>query len=537
MREQFTTLHQLHQQALPLLRPYLGEDELAAYANELKTRTADQRAVVMVYGVYNAGKSTLINALLGEERAATGDVPQTDRVDEYQIGEISLLDTPGIDAPIAHENITQAQLERSDAVVFMLSSDGVFEEAATFARIGDILRARKPLLIVINNKSGFKPESAEYTALREKFRSNLYDYFRDDEALLQQLDQVQDYLVNARSALNARLDGKQLLLERSQLPAVEKAIERLFRRSSGAQVAVSLAVQLNGLLERAIGVAESRCQSDQLAELRELIHAIEQSIHDLQLKAVNHARKGRANLENELYPILLNGGAQAEVGAVLGRWQQEQSAYFSAQFERSMKQLDTQADRVAQLIMSLPGFTGGAMAEQDGAGSGSGFARLFDSLIHSGLGQQFGQEQIASGIVEILKQGKDWFPELFKGIGPKTMSSIAGRLAPFVGPLIEVALSIWNYYQATAEAERQVEMERQHREAVRTRVSTLVDELLDSLSDGVEDALNDSLQALINALNAELRQLDRNDSEARAHIDAMRRLQQQLDASLIRPAY
>lgn len=35
---------------------------------------------VMVYGIYNAGKSTLINALIGQEVAPTGDIPLTDKV-------------------------------------------------------------------------------------------------------------------------------------------------------------------------------------------------------------------------------------------------------------------------------------------------------------------------------------------------------------------------------------------------------------------------------------------------------------------------
>ena len=40
-------------------------------------------ASIMVYGVYNAGKSTLINALVGEEVAATDDVPLTDKITAY----------------------------------------------------------------------------------------------------------------------------------------------------------------------------------------------------------------------------------------------------------------------------------------------------------------------------------------------------------------------------------------------------------------------------------------------------------------------
>lgn len=55
---------------------------------------------VMVYGIYNAGKSTLINALLGEEVAPTGDIPLTSTVGAYRWNNHTILDTPGVDAPL-----------------------------------------------------------------------------------------------------------------------------------------------------------------------------------------------------------------------------------------------------------------------------------------------------------------------------------------------------------------------------------------------------------------------------------------------------
>ena len=48
----------------------------------------------MLFGAYNAGKSTLINALLGEERAVVGDIPTTDAVHRYDWDGHIMLDTP-----------------------------------------------------------------------------------------------------------------------------------------------------------------------------------------------------------------------------------------------------------------------------------------------------------------------------------------------------------------------------------------------------------------------------------------------------------
>jgi GTP-binding protein EngB required for normal cell division len=51
-----------------------------------------------VMGQYNAGKSTLINALLGEKRAETGDAPTTRQPCAYDLRDFSIVDLPGGDA-------------------------------------------------------------------------------------------------------------------------------------------------------------------------------------------------------------------------------------------------------------------------------------------------------------------------------------------------------------------------------------------------------------------------------------------------------
>lgn len=86
-----------------------------------RAKKAQAGASIMVYGVYNAGKSTLINALLGQELAAVADVPETARVQGYRWGDFEVLDTPGIDAPLEHEAITREQLVQSDVVIFVVN--------------------------------------------------------------------------------------------------------------------------------------------------------------------------------------------------------------------------------------------------------------------------------------------------------------------------------------------------------------------------------------------------------------------------------
>src|SRR5947209_4178738 len=54
-------------------------------------------------GQFNAGKSTLVNALLGERVAQTGPVPTTRQVQIYEFRDFRILDLPGSDARVVEQ--------------------------------------------------------------------------------------------------------------------------------------------------------------------------------------------------------------------------------------------------------------------------------------------------------------------------------------------------------------------------------------------------------------------------------------------------
>ena len=53
--------------------------------SEIEQKAKDSTLHVMLYGAYNAGKSSLINALLSEELATVNDIPTTDSINAYPI--------------------------------------------------------------------------------------------------------------------------------------------------------------------------------------------------------------------------------------------------------------------------------------------------------------------------------------------------------------------------------------------------------------------------------------------------------------------
>jgi len=133
----------------------------------------DELFLLVVVGEFNAGKSALINALLGEALLKEGVTPTTTQinllrygeraerqtVDENQqiialpaplLAEISIVDTPGTNAIIrAHEVITSRFIPRSDLVLFVTSADRPFTESER-AFLEKIRDWGKKVVFVIN---------------------------------------------------------------------------------------------------------------------------------------------------------------------------------------------------------------------------------------------------------------------------------------------------------------------------------------------------------------------------------------------------
>ena len=122
----------------------------------------DDAIKVAFIGKPNAGKSSIINRFLGEERLIVSDIPGTtrDSIDtrvENSHGRYTFIDTAGIrrqakiDTKIEHYSVLRAKLavDRADVCVIMIdASTGATEQDARIAGIAH--EAGKPSVVVVN---------------------------------------------------------------------------------------------------------------------------------------------------------------------------------------------------------------------------------------------------------------------------------------------------------------------------------------------------------------------------------------------------
>ena len=142
-----------------------------------------QEIKVAVIGKPNAGKSSLVNKILGEERVIVSDIAGTtrDAIDsnfENEYGKYVFIDTAGVrrkskvNEAIEKYSImrTNLAIERSDVCLLMIDAlEGVTDQDAKIA--GEAHEAGKGIIIVVNKWDAVEKENGTF----EKYKKEVYN--------------------------------------------------------------------------------------------------------------------------------------------------------------------------------------------------------------------------------------------------------------------------------------------------------------------------------------------------------------------------
>jgi GTP-binding protein Era len=134
---------------------------------------------VSILGRPNAGKSTLLNALIGQKVAIVADKPQTTRTSIQGVltlpeAQIVFLDTPGIhkaDTPLNKRlmNAVRASLDQRDLLLFVADAARPFEEEDR--RAVDLARKAETPVVLVLNKVDLVREKALLLPLIERYKA------------------------------------------------------------------------------------------------------------------------------------------------------------------------------------------------------------------------------------------------------------------------------------------------------------------------------------------------------------------------------
>lgn len=261
-------------------------------------RGLDELFTLVLVGEFNAGKSSVINALFGSRLRKEGPIPVDDRISILRWGEeassrvitpfvieqtypveflrdITLVDSPGTNSIVRqHQEITQDFIPRADLVLFVTSIDRPLSDSER-QFLEYIREWGKKVVFVLNKIDTKTPEEIEEVV--SWIRDNVRGIFGFDPTI---------YPVAARLALEAKTGGAQPReWTRSRFEAFEDYIHQTLSQKE------RIRLKLEAPLETVASL--SRRQRDRITERRKLLESDRAKIDAL----VSRIESARAELQ------------------------------------------------------------------------------------------------------------------------------------------------------------------------------------------------------------------------------------------------
>jgi small GTP-binding protein len=289
--------------------------------------------LIVVAGEFNSGKSSFLNALLGEQVLPEGVTPTTDAITLLQYGDettsqlrssglrattypaevlrqLTIVDTPGTNAVIRqHEQLTREFIPRADLVLFATSADRPFTESERgFLEL--IKEWGKKIVIVLNKVDILNPQEREQVLgfIRENART-----------LLGVTPEI--FAVSARQAMRARQaegEERERLWEASNFGELEHYILDTLDEETRVRLKLlsplGVAQRLTG---KYLGATESRLET--LRGDLETMDNVDQQLDMFKADLQNDVKYYLGEIEQILKDLVARGDAFFEETIRIGR--------------------------------------------------------------------------------------------------------------------------------------------------------------------------------------------------------------------------
>ncbi|NOG30578.1 hypothetical protein HLB35_00180 [Halomonas sp. TBZ9] len=418
------------------------ELKVAILKEEYYAKKSESILQAMLFGSYNAGKSSLINALLVQEVAAVGDIPKTSVADVYSWNGCYLLDTPGVNAPIEHEEVTESEIDRSELILFVVRQ-GDQDVKDVYERMFKMLSRGKNIFIVFNHE--LIPE--QLPEALERLTDIMAKYANDYRIELQRVSEIPVIPVNVKTAMKARLKGSEHLAEYSGIVYFERVFMSWLRDFDNE---VDYLDRLKKYIQQCLvspllNAISNENNTDKSAELKKLQYQRDDIIRQYDLldsQVTNHVRAEMVRLKPEIASAINKSSSKLEIESEIMKLSDgvvKTTADFLQQ--RCDEVID---DLNASLDISF---------ESDNKGDSSHVSDTIEKAVMEGA-RAIDSETIKNGLLMLRKLK---FPGI-KGRWEKTLGGWANKASWFV----TVVVSAYEIYSASAEQdEHNAEQRRQ----------------------------------------------------------------------------
>jgi tRNA U34 5-carboxymethylaminomethyl modifying GTPase MnmE/TrmE len=288
-------VNQLCQETIDILE-IRTEDEVKKLVDDFQNfwqeyQQQKQLSVAFI-GQYNAGKSTLIKALTGDESVRISAEICTDKVTEYAWQDVLLLDTPGIYAGnTEHDDITLERISKCDLLVFVVTNELFNPQGAEFfQKVANQMQRVGQMVLVVNKMSreSGSPQDllSTITQVIEPFYpQQFFTCFIDADSYLKSQDpkyiKYQQSL-QTKSNFNDFLDSLQKLIQKNELSAklvtpLHRAVDTLEKSLNFLSTGDKTTRDLLEILRRKkiiIQASQTRARNAYRSELAKLKHEV-----------------------------------------------------------------------------------------------------------------------------------------------------------------------------------------------------------------------------------------------------------------------
>ena len=548
--------------------PDLAIDEVKRYRDINNTKVKSTLPEIMVYGIFSAGKSSIINELIGDDKARVSEIPETDKITYYDWQGYKLADTPGVDAPIEHEEITKEHLKKADIVLFVMSNAGGYERETNYSRMKDIADAGKKIIIVLNDKTGDLGKHDDTLQLiKQKIDANMRK-----TGIANIDDRFHIEIVNADRARKGRITNKTALVEMSNINGLKNIILTELKKTSSFDVLRRSIVQMEECLEKFAEEVKAQESSELLVKMNQVLENfgiqkrnIRQQVNtfidrktDLlapeMAEAIWSNRENQDNINKVVGEKLakLNQSVEEHIQQLIEEATEtldmELKSFVEAKIETSSVDADSLKNILANLEQLNSSLTGEASVNKDLL-TDTGDFDMKEIMVTPAVAEMVGSLLVGSGKSVVSSLAKTSIGKAFAGttigkmLGSATSSVMP--MPPIPGPIpippteiIEILIRIFKFLggnddnkrleeearQRNEAARQRLEMEKQARQEINQKCLYWVDNLADELKSAANQAIKETLNTYEEPFRKELENRREQGAERMNDVAALRSL-------------